>query len=262
MNLTVIRKDGTVYDLNNLGIKTLDFIVSSPEYRNHYEEVEGADGVLDLGTTIGARNLSGKFVFSADDIMNYTKMRNEVFRIFLSKESFYLIDDREPNRRWEVKCNTTFKPDQILHHGLFELDFICAKGLAESVNTSLETQIVQVSGSPIVKYKHTTTSFEILNDGDETVNPRKFPLVITYKGDSTNLKIKNVTTGDEWSYTGSSTTSNTIVLDGIRSTKSGLSIFRNTNHKLITLAPGWNEFVLTGTSGAFEITFDFRFYTI
>ncbi|MDQ1003961.1 phage-related protein [Neobacillus niacini] len=271
MNLTVIRKDGTIYDLSNLGIKTLDFIVSSPEYRTQYEEIDGADGVIDLGTTIGARILTGKFQFTAHDLLDYPLLRNEIFRIFSSKESFYLIDERESGKRWEVKCNTVFKPEQILHYGFFDLDFICGKGYAESIGTTLDPltfdselwQTGQGLTLDETMYTHSTSTFQIYNAADGvTIDPRTIPLTIAFQGASTNLKIKNVTNGDEWAYTGTSNIGDEIKLDGIRSTKNGLTIFRNTNHKIITLAPGYNDFQLTGTSGSFTISFAFRFYTL
>jgi predicted phage tail component-like protein len=262
MNLTVIRKDGTIYDLNDLGIKTRDFIISSPEYRTEYEEIEGADGVIELGTTIGARILTGNFFFTASDVDEYPTLRNEIFRIFLSRDSFYLIDDREPNRKWEVKCNSVFKPDQILQHGSFDLDFICPKGYAESIDSTLNMAIVQLSGSTVQKYKHTSTTFEIYNESNVSINPRKLPLIIKYLGASSNLQIKNLTTGDTWSYTGTTISNDTLEINGTRSLKNGVSVFSNTNRKLISLNEGWNEFQLIGTSGTIEITFDFYFYTI
>src|SRR5699024_1306520 len=75
-------------------------------------------------------------------------------------------------------------------------------------------------------------------------------LKITYKGNSENLRIRNLTTGDEWAYNGTTNTSDVIVLEGIRSTKNGLSIFRQTNKRLLTLAPGWNEFEIVGAPDA------------
>jgi len=104
------------------------------------------------------------------------------------------------------------------------------------------------------------TSFRIYNAGDKTIDPRELPLKITFRGASTNLTITNQTTGDCWQYTGTTVKSDFLVLDGIRSLKNGVSIFSDTNRKLITLVPGWNDFTITGASGYFEITFNFRFY--
>jgi hypothetical protein len=74
-------------------------------------------------------------------------------------------------------------------------------------------------------------------------------LVITFAGASTNLAIANTTTGDTWSYTGTTAAGDTLKLDGVRMLKNGVvSVFGATNRKLITLAPGWNNFTVTGAT--------------
>ncbi|PFY57870.1 phage tail protein, partial [Bacillus toyonensis] len=45
----------------------------------------------------------------------------------------------------------------------------------------------------------------------------------------------------------------------VRSTKNSLSIVRDTNKKVISLQTGINEFEIIGATGAFSISFDFRF---
>lgn len=271
MNLLVIRKDGTTYNLQNLGIKTRDFVVSSPEYRTTYEELEGRDGAIDMGTTIAPRPLHGSFIFYATDLEDYPLMRNEVFRIFKSKESFYLVDEREAGKRWEVKCSSSFNPDQVIKMGFFELDFICPKGYAESIGTTIDPKTFDSelwqTGQGLTldetMYTHSTTSFQIYNAADGvTINPRQMPLEITFKGASSNLTITNTTTGDVWQYTKTTVSGDTLLLTGVRSLKNGLSVFSDTNKKLISLAAGYNDFELIGTSGSFTISFDFRFYTL
>ena len=66
------------------------------------------------------------------------------------------------------------------------------------------------------------------------------------------FRSENKTTGDVWQYMGTSNLNDEIVLEGIRSTKNGLSIFRDTNKRLITIAPGWNEFEIKGAPDARE----------
>jgi hypothetical protein len=60
-------------------------------------------------------------------------------------------------------------------------------------------------------------------------------------------------------YTGITGVNDTITLDGIRSLINGVSVFRQTNKKVLSIAPGWNDFEITGAS-EFLISFDFRFY--
>jgi phage-related protein len=262
MELSIQRLNDVSYYLTDYGISTLDFQVDAPSPRPISEIIEGRDGVVDLGATYDARQMRGSFFMKTEEDVEFTALRNDIFRIFAGREQFYLIDSREPNRRWLVRTNG-FSVEQIVAtKGRFEVDFTAARPYAESIAKSIEIPTAIITGGRTVKYVHNTATFEIFNDSDVAINPRELPLVITFAGASTDLRIENITTGDAWAYTGTTSASDDVKLDGIRSTKNGLSIFRDTNRKLITLAPGWNDFTITGATAPFEITFDFRYYTI
>jgi hypothetical protein len=268
MEIAIQRLNGALYNLSDYGIKALDFQIDAPSPRVYSEIVEGRDGAIDLGAVYDLRQLRGSFFMSAADSVDFALLRNEIFRIFAGAEAFYIIDSREPGKRWKVRSNGFSVEQLTATKGRFDVDFTAQTPYAESIGTTLDpltfdTDLWQIGQGIIddgLEYTHTTSTFRIYNLGDTTVNPRQHPLVITYTGASTNLKIKNVTTGEEWAYTGTSASGNNIKLDGVRSTKNGLSIFRDTNRKVISLVPGWNDFVLTGASGSFSVNFDFRFY--
>jgi phage-related protein len=262
MELVIQRLNGAFYNLADYGVTTLDFQIDAPTPKVFAEEIEGRDGFVDLGATYEGRSMRASFFVRIEDGAEFALRRNEIFRMFASKEAYYVTDSREPGKRWLVRSNG-FAIDQLVaNKGRFSVDFTSPCAYAESTQTTAELILAQISGAKVQRYTHTTAAFDILNDGDAMVNPRENSLVINFVGASTNLTIKNATTGDEWQYTGTTTASDSVILDGIRATNNGLSIFRNTNRKLITLAPGWNEFEIIGATGAFEITFDFRFYTL
>jgi hypothetical protein len=271
MDITIERLDGTQYILSDYNISILDFKVDSPLPRFMWETIEDRDGLIDLGTTYAERTLKGTFEFVANDFDDFPLLRNEIFKLFDSRESFYLIDSREPGKRWLVKANG-FSPDQVvISRGKFDLTFISPSSYAESIGTTLdaltfdlqEWQTGQGLTLDETMYTQTTSTFQIYNAADGvTVDPRIVPLLITFTGASTNLQIKNNTTGDVWSYTGTTNAGDEIELDGIRSTKNGLSIFRDTNHQFISIVPGYNDFQIVGASGSFTISFSFRFYTL
>lgn len=254
MSTIIERLNNTTYALEELNIITLDFIVSSPEYRHNLEEIEGMDGVVDLGTTEGPRRITLELYFEADEVMEYAEKRDEVFEIFASKEPFYVIDGRSPGKKWLVKVDRPFAPSQVRKYGLFQVELIAIKGRAESIGTStMASTFEHLQDMPVTYTDYTmhATKFKIYNAG-VTIDPRNINhyLKITYKGNSENLRIRNITTGDEWAYNGVSNPEDVIVLEGIRSTKNGLSIFRQTNKRLITLAHGWNEFEIYGAPDA------------
>lgn len=268
MNTIIQRLNGTVYDLEALGITTRDFVVSAPKPRHTTEQVEGRHGAIDLGTVYDPRPISASFFAKAADSIDFALMRDEIFRMFRSDEAFYVIESRNPGKRWLVKVADTFGLDQQHKYGMFTVELVAYSGFAESVGTTLDpftfdAELWQIGAGLTdddLIYTFTTSSFRLFNASDITVDPRYLPLVITFTGASTNLSIKNTTTGDEWKYTGTTVAGDTLRLDGVKTLRGTTSVFGNTNRKLITLKPGWNDFAVTGPTGAFTITFDFRFY--
>lgn len=250
--MTYVQKlNGQMIDLDELGIRTRDFIVHSPSYIHTFEEVEGMDGVIDLGTKVGPRQITCLFRFIADDWTDFGQKRDEIFNLFDSKEPFYLIEKRNLFKRWLVKVNDSFEIPQKAMFGDFSVNFTAIKGYAESIGTSIQAKTFEhLQNLPVTYTDYQdiyATKFKIYNPG-QLIDPRNINhyLKITYKGNSENLRIENKTTGDVWQYLGTSNLDDEIVIEGIRSTKNGLSIFRDTNKRLITIAPGWNEFEISG----------------
>lgn len=270
-NFKVIRQNGEEYDLSELGILTNSFIIDAPITKHYRDVIGGRDGFVDNGTTYDGRTMRARCTMIANDFLDYDLLRNEIFKLFDSKESFYIVRDSEPGKRWLVKYDGTYSMARLTDVlGEFEIPFISPSAYAESIGTTLDPKTFGVGlwqvGQGLIAdetmYTHTTNSFSIYNVGDVEINPRFIPLAIIYQGASENLKLRNETNGTEWQYTGTTVSTDTITLDGIRSLKNGVSIFGDTNRKLITLEKGRNDFTLTGASGSFSISFDFRFYTL
>lgn len=267
--MIVERKNGQIYNLNKAGIFTNEFQPESPEPRTEISEIPGVDGHLDFGTRYSGRKLNAHIYIAAIDADEFYLLRNEIFRIFDSKESFNLIHKNEPKKRW-INCKyvSPFSIERKARTiGEFFIAFQSTSAYSHSIGSLLDPYTFDVElwqfgmNIPMVDfaYKHHTRTFSIWNLGDKVINPRHDMLQLFYKGASNNLKIQNISTGDTWQYNGSSAADDTIELDGVFSRKNGISIFNETNRKLITLNPGENKFILTGTSGNFEIGFDFRF---
>jgi phage-related protein len=242
--LTII-KDGQTIDHRTMDIECLSFEKDSVEQLHEYETTDSGDGLIPLSTKFGGRRLRAIFYVEKNNHLAYELVKNEINRLFTTKTEMAIIDSRQPDRKWNVKVANTFAFDRVNQQsGQFFVEFLSSSAYAEAVTTPLQSKV--------------TTTFTIVNGGDKEIDPRKDTLIILYRGASTNLKITNNTTGDIWQYTGGSVEGNTIKLEGIRSFKNSTSIFRNTNRKVIRLAPGSNSFTLTGTSGSFIISFEFQ----
>ncbi|WP_342045913.1 phage tail family protein [Bacillus sp. OTU530] len=271
MSLIIQRQDGTTYNTADYGLRLIDFIPSSPAYNTVYEEIEGRDGAIDTGTTIGVRKLPAEFDVVSRDKNHFVLLRNLIFQLFHSKESFFVIDEREPGKRWFAKVDPYTLDEVKQVKAKLQLVFNAARPFAESFGTTqddytFESELwgigMNLPTDQDLIYTFDTPTFGVFNAGDVTVDPRDIEMYmkVVFKGASSNLTIRNTTTGDEWNCTETTVAGDTITLDDVRSFKNGSSIFKSTNRKPITLQPGWNDFEIIGALGAFSISFDFRFY--
>lgn len=267
-----------LYDLqgNQLdleGYKGLKLHIPSPSFDYETEKIEGRNGevLIDGTKSLQPRQLTADFYMKSKDYTDSLLLRDVIYRQINGRE-FYIAESHLPNKRWKVHLSDRYEMERLAPiMQTFSVPLVCMGGLAESAGTTQDeltfTSDVWQFGQGLfwsddgeISYSHNTRFFSIYNAGDVTLDPRNYPMVISYYGPSNNLEIHNETTGDKWKYTGSSSVGEMITLDGVRSLKDGVSIFGNTNKKLITLAPGWNDFELSGTSGEFIISFNHKFY--
>ncbi|OVE34796.1 phage tail protein [Priestia aryabhattai] len=268
MELT-IQKEGLTINPSDYGLTCLKFHKQSVAHNHLTETMESLDGVIHTGTTFGARELQASFWQKGDNHILLQLLIDELHQLFATREEIFITDSRQPGKRWKALVNSTYDIDYInARTGKFDIDFLSPRPYCESIGTTLDpftfdSELWQV-GMNIptdrdLVYKHRTNRFQIYNAG-VYLDPSKLPLRILYKGASNNLTIKNKTTGDTFTYSGSSGANDTILLDRIQHFKNNVNIFSDTNHKRISLLTGWNDFEITGTSGSFEVIFDFRFY--
>ena len=263
------RLDGTTYDLLDYGIRTRDVLISSLTPDHQFSTLEGRNGVIDHGTTYGPRSITCLYRATSHDIVDFSLLRDEIFNIFRTEESFYLIEKRLPGKRWLVKVANPFQIPQRNIFGNFDVDFIGITGFAESIGTTADIAKNGLRYSDELwsygmglsydeethKYTHNTNTFRIYNAGNVEVHPFEQDLKITIANAAKGYKLTNTTTGDVFEYTG--TASGRIVLDGPNVTVNSLQALRDTNRKFLTLAPGWNTFT---QNQAREVKFDTRFY--
>ncbi|AKU43356.1 tail component protein [Bacillus phage Silence] len=280
MGLTITRLDGKVYTLDDIGGKLISFDVKPPELKAdaYSEEIETMDGGHDIGAAYKGREIASTIQFKAYDELDYPLVRNKIFKIFDSREPFYITDDREPFKRWLVRASYDLE-QLIFDRGTLDITFKSKNVHAESTWT---TENGLDSGTGLIgfgqnwdtgkietaKYSFYETSdgnyhdFNIWNGGDFTIDPRQHWLLIELKGPSTNLTITNKTNGDKWAYTGVTYSGNLVQLYGVKSRKyttEWQSLFKNSNRGVITLVPGWNYLRVEGTTDNFSLDIKTRF---
>ncbi|WP_163070828.1 distal tail protein Dit [Priestia flexa] len=265
-----IKKQGITINTKDYGLECVKFRPQSVLHNHQSETIDGQDELLITNTTFGPRDLQASFLIEGDNHIDLELLISELHMLFATKEEITLIDSRQPGKQWKVVVNSVFDVDRVNPYtGTYDLSFLSPRAYCESLGTTLDPftfdsdlwQIgMNLPADRELIYRHSTNRFEIYNAGIPILPKNRFPLRILFKGTSTNLAIRNVTTDEIFTYNGSTAVNDTILLDGIQHFKNSSNIFAYTNHKVISLMTGWNQFEITGTSGSFEIMFDFRFY--
>lgn len=269
--VTIEHLDGTTVDSRDFGFVVNRFHVPAPTVLNKSETIDGRHGGIDFGASYGPREIELEGYFNGKTVAAYPLYRDRIFRMFGGLKSFYIIDSYQPWKRWLVRVDGDWDVDRLGRTAFGEVKMTLKTQnlpFAETNATTLEPKVWKDNGwwwgagiawGDEDAYVYTTPSFTVKNFGDVPVDPRQSELVITFNGVSTNLSITNETTGDVFQYYGTTGASDEIEINGIRPLKNGLSAIADTNLKLITIEPGENDFTVDGATGAFTISFEFRY---
>lgn len=269
--ITFEALDGKKIHSKDFGLFVSKFRPSPPSLRNVFDELNGRHGQIDFGSTYDNRTIEFEGFFNGKTSEAYPLYRDRIFRIFASLKPFYLIDSAQPWKRWLVRLDGDWDVDKVnlSKFGEVKATFITTgKPFAETNATTLEPKVWKdngwwwgagISWGDDDQYVYDTNEFVVRNYGDIPVDPRNAELIIRYQGASTDLKITNLTTGEVFQHYGATGTPDLLEINGIRTLKNGLSVITSTNLRLLTLDTGVNSFKVEGTTGAFTLSFNFRY---
>lgn len=245
--IDIYDTNGREINMTALGLTGLRLVIPSPSYNTTTKKVDGQGGQIVVDRVLEERKLKAVFFTQARDYKDSLVIRDKVYSILGSGQYFYMSETKNPLKRWYVYLDE-WTPDRLTNKvHAFEIPLVAERGSSESIN--------------LVERTFNTSSFSFKNEGSLTIDPRVHSdFEIEFKGTSTNLTITNETSGDMWSYDGSTTSSDVVLLKGVRSLKNGSSIFGKTNKKLITMTPGLNSFRVSGAVGGFDLTIRSRFH--
>lgn len=264
-----------LYDLNMQeivlrGVKWFEFTPDPPGADRVSEKVH--HGEITLGKTRKPRNIEAKMWYRSYDPQGKKLLRDEIYALLNPLKEFYVVDEDVPGKRWKVEVES-FNTTQVNRTTAeVVVVFYCPKGLAESIGTTLDPFTFDANlwaygmglqeDAKLQDYVHDTATFSIFNAGTERIEPEESELLITLKSSTataTKVKITNTTTNEVWEYIGPLNAGDTITIDRIQSKRNAANIVGLTNLNLISLAPGNNNFKIEGITGAFEISFKFRY---
>lgn len=273
MGFLIRSLEGTATTASSLGMRVTSFEPEGVNIENTFAEVQGRPGNIDQGARHASRRIVIEGKFQAMSRETFPLYRARINALFSSLDAFYVSDDRTPFKRWLVRVDGVVDMAQYKTSatGTYSITLITV-GVPYARST-VNNQVMQLEwknnrggwgmgfewGADIIT-RHTTANFTERNYGNVMIDPRYMGLKITFTGASTNLRIRNLTTGDDFQYTGTTASGNTIVLESIYAFKNSLNVDRDTNLKYIRLAAGGNDFQITGASGAFTVDFQYNYY--
>ena len=244
--LNLYDLDGNQINLQTIGLFGLKLTIPSPSYSMETIRLDGGN-MITLEKQLNSRSLVAEFMTVAESYDDLLIQKSELYALIGNGKEFYIEQTHRQGIVW--KCHLEGWTPELIGTRVttFSIPMTCLSGVSETNN--------------LIHKNFTTTNFIFKNQGHRAIDPRnQSETEITFKGASSNLKITNETTGEEWTYSGTTLDSDLIMLKGIQSIKNGGSILGATNKKLITLAVGNNELTVSGASGEFELTISTRFY--
>ncbi|MBS5965347.1 MULTISPECIES: phage tail domain-containing protein [Bacillota] len=272
----------TIYDenLNKLqfpvGVKPLDFLVSSITKERISENVNGIPGSINYGFDYKEREITLSFWLKySHNVYDYKLMRSELYEMLDTGEYLYIADDRLPSRILKVAIDDSYLPELVNGSRFSNLEL---KGTVIGLpfwRTIYTTQDIEKNGySAIVEkfgmadgvhldyltYTPKTNTFSVWNGGNVTIDPRHFDLSIrllyaTAKGDVT---IENLTTGEKFIFYRQFENTHLNIF-GSQVLLGNTNWLRESNRKFISLVPGENKIKVSNVEHQ-GVSFDFPYY--
>ncbi|MBF2387850.1 phage tail family protein [Listeria welshimeri] len=238
-----------------------------PQMNVNSSEISGVDGVIPGNVSFSPFVFSVQCNLQALDIPDYHLAVKEIYEFIFQREKYYIWSDMMPGIRYAVypkPFDFNRETDRI---ALLTLEFIVYKGYAESRGTTLDPltfeankwQIgMNIRNSENSAYIFNSNKFRLYNASSENINPlmhHELDIALTAVG---NLIIDNLTTGDSFQYNKSLKKTDVLLLTGVYPYVNDVRCGKNTNHGVITLAKGWNEFEIKGVTNI-NVAFNFSF---
>lgn len=272
----------TIYDenLNKLqfpvGVKPLDFLVSSITKERISENVNGIPGSINYGFDYKEREITLSFWLKySHNVYDYKLMRSELYEMLDTGEYLYIADDRLPSRILKVAIDDSYLPELINGSRFSNLEL---KGTVIGLpfwRTIYTTQDVEKNGySALVEkfgmadgvhldyltYTPKTNTFSIWNGGNVTIDPRHFDLSIRllYATSKGNVTIENLTTGEKFIFYRQFENTHLNIF-GSQVLLGNTNWLRESNRKFISLVPGENKIKVSNVEHQ-GVSFDFPYY--
>lgn len=249
----------------------LEYEEGDVETKTALQEFEGVDGALPSASSFGAFKLVLRFVYRGSTINDYHLFKERLRRKIYQREAYFVVHSDMPGKKYAVVPESTNIENVYSRNGKFEITFQVIKGYSESLKDTDSFDLLSddwqfengLQADDDIKYVHNTRKFKIFNGSTDTISPvpHRHKLIIKMNIDAPNgFTLTNKTTGDVFEYKKKITKSSTLILDDIYPYIKNKRVGTDTNWRFITLAKGYNDFVVDGDNVVVDkISFTFNF---
>ncbi|ENH0452512.1 phage tail family protein [Listeria monocytogenes] len=267
----VIQKEGVTRLTDRWPLVFLNEQESDRDISDNAKSITGIDGVIPGTNVYAPFEKTFQFAIRARDSYDAKIIFREMRELLQVREPFFIRYEREPGHRFAVNRVKIESPEFTkgsFKQGVINLNCNVYKGYAESLGTTMNpitfNQEIWSIGNKLLVYDdliytHTSKEFQIYNASSDKIDPRmrhQLDITIRCQGKPT---LVNKTTGDIFVYSGVALQmEDSLLISGVYPYRNSSHCGKDTNHGVITLAKGWNEFHILGTS-KHSISFDFPF---
>ncbi len=252
----------SIYDQDDLdGVLCYMHSPSAVTQTDNTEKLGINDGQRLNSSTYSNRELTMSFWFSGADEADMYLAFDALQRFLDTREPYWICWEDWPQRMYYGKSklsNPTYTSDKGWTCTVTFTDLI---GLSRSVGTST-SYVLGIGNNALNEqpsYEFNSNNFSVINQSDVLIDPerRGHPFKMILEGSSQgNMRVTNKTTGDSISRTNG--WSGKWELDEVNPMLNGNHDGINTDHGIITLQIGNNDFLIENFSG--KVTFDFPFW--
>lgn len=256
------------YDDENLfGVHMYDWDPAITNPVDNWQKMNTRDGQNRTSGSFDSRDITTTWMIDGDNKPEFSMLLAELQNFFMSRNGFWIVFGDEPTFKYRVVTKpiapTYFNEKQ----GTLVITFNNYTGMRESVGTSLEifdkTKNFFSYGMGIpnkdISFESTEEKFSIYNPSSVDIDPlgQNHYLKIHIKG-SGSPTLTNKTTGEVFTYNRVLSANDELILDGVDPYLNGQPDGINSNHGIISLAKGDNEFEISGLSNS-DVAFEFYF---
>lgn len=225
------------------------------------------NGQIIANASYDPRNITLHFYGKIHGEASGELVANQLEGFFASYGAYWIVLGTKPFKKYLVKAGQAKIVNQGSMFLLMDFTFQDINGLSQSVLPSIELSQnlghtglgMGITESSQMVFSFTAAKFSVFNPSDIAIDPlfHKHPLIITLKGKGTPT-ITNKTTSDVFKLT--KAMNGTLTIQLVNPYLDGQPVGINSNHGIIKLAPGSNDFQIDGMEKGFSISFDFPFY--